>query len=139
MHTQHTSPHIHTQHTFTHAKTPDVSTVGTSKAELVGTALKSRIEKIVHIKAGETCRCRHLASQMDIWGIEGCEARRGEIIGHLVANRDMLVDALRQSQGWLGHMSGLIADVIPDIMLRAGADWLLTQAIEDVRSGVTRA
>lgn len=96
--------------------------------ELVGTALKSRIEKLVTIKTGgKTCGCENLATQMDAWGIAGCEQRRAEIVGHLVGNRDILVESLG---GW----SGFLAGIMPDSVLRAGAEWLLTQAIEDVRA-----
>lgn len=104
-----------------------------ARRERVGTALKARIESLVKIATGNGCGCSNLATQMDIWGISGCESRRDEIITHLVGNRDTLVDALRSHGGILGHASGLAAAMLPDIVLRAGASSLLDQAIEDVK------
>lgn len=102
--------------------------------ELVGTALKSRIEKLITIKTGKGCDCQNLATQMDSWGIAGCERRRDEIVEHLVSNRDILSAAMRSSDGWLNHIGGLFVEVMPESTLRAGAGWLLSMAIEDVRN-----
>lgn len=99
--------------------------------EPVGTALKTRIEKLITVK-GTGCGCQDLATQMDSWGITGCEQRREEIITHLVNNREVLVESLR-THGTLGHAAGLVAEFIPDIMLRLGAGLMLDQAIADVR------
>jgi len=101
--------------------------------EAVGAALKERIAKLVTIKTSKGCNCNNLAADMDRWGIAGCEERREQIIDHLVGNRDMLIEALRD---WLGHAAGLAASMIPDMMLRAGAGWLLSNAIDDVRGSL---
>lgn len=74
---------------------------------------------------------------MDGWGIAGCEKRREEIIGHLVGNREILVEALK-THGTLGHAAGLAIEFVPEIMLRAGAGWLLDQAIADSRNALPR-
>lgn len=101
--------------------------------EAVGTALKTRIENLITIKTGEGCGCQNLATEMDTWGIAGCEQRRDQIIKHLVANRSVLVDALKWT-GFFGHAVGLAIEFIPDMMLRAGAATLLNQAIADART-----
>ena len=106
---------------------------GGKRREAVGTALKERIEKLITIKTGSGCGCENLASQMDSWGLDGCERRREEIIGHLVSNRLILVAALK-STGHLGHAAGIAVEFMPEMMLRAGAGWLLDQAMADVRA-----
>ena len=103
--------------------------------EKVGTALKARIENLITIKTSKGCGCQNLATQMDGWGIAGCEQRRDEIMQHLVGNRSILADALK-STGFLGHAVGLAIEFIPDMMLRSGAATLLDAAIEDVRKQV---
>lgn len=95
--------------------------------EKVGTALKARIEKLITVKSVGGCGCGNLAAQMDGWGIAGCERRREEIVGHLVGNREILIESLG---GWSGFLAGLM----PDSVLRTGAAWLLDGAIEDVRN-----
>lgn len=97
--------------------------------EQVGTFLKSRIESLIQIKTGKGCGCTNLANQMDSWGIAGCEQRRDEIVGHLVGNREILIESL-SSQGWL---IGWVAGLVPDAVIRRGAEWLLDTAIEDAR------
>jgi hypothetical protein len=99
--------------------------------EPVGTALKSRIEGLLKIKSGKGCGCQNLATQMDGWGIAGCERERETIVNALVSNRDMLVESLKD---WMGSVAGSIASVVPDAVLRTGATWLLDQAIQDVRN-----
>ena len=101
-----------------------------SPQEPVGTALKSRIENLMSVKTGKGCGCQNLVVQMDGWGIAGCESRRGEIIAHLVSNREVLTASL-SDRSWL---AGVAAGLAPDLVLRTGADWLLTQAINDVRA-----
>ena len=106
-------------------------------SEPVGTALKVRIEKLITVKTGKGCGCQNLVVDMDKWGIAGSVQRREEIITHLVNNRDVLVESLR-THGTLGHAAGLVAGMLPDIMLRAGAGLLLDQAIADVQAAKTR-
>ena len=107
----------------------------TRHREPVGTALAIRISGLLGIKAGSGCNCKDLAAKMDAWGIAGCERHRAEIVAALVANRDILVAAL-STLGGIGHKVAAIgAALAPEWMLREGAEWLLTMAIEDVRSG----
>ena len=106
--------------------------------EAVGTALKSRIEGLLAIKAVHaTCGCQTLATEMDRWGIAGCESRREEIVGKLIGNRDMLIVALRTRAAEISvvlpMMLSVIDAIVPDAALAIGANWLLTQAIDDVR------
>lgn len=107
---------------------------GKPNRETVGTALKSRIERLITIKTGTSCKCKDLATQMDGWGIAGCELRRDEIIGHLVANRDILTAALRGHQGIIAHSGGVLLAMLPDSILAIGAGVLLSEAIADVRN-----
>lgn len=108
-------------------------TVITRPRELVGTALKNRIEGIVKVKSGKGCGCQTLANEMDSWGISGCEKYRETIVAALVANRDMLVESLNASGGWTNQITAIATKLIPDSILSAGAGWLLDRAIEDVR------
>jgi hypothetical protein len=98
--------------------------------EPVGTALANRIEGLIGVKAGSGCNCRDLAEKMNLWGIAGCEKRRAEIVAALVANRDILTKALEQ-KNWL---AGAVSRLTPDIMLEAGAEYLLNAAINDART-----
>jgi hypothetical protein len=97
--------------------------------ELVGTALKVRIEKLTSIKTGKGCGCDNLANKMDAWGMAGCELHREEIVNHLVSNRDILTEALKE---WCS-VAWMVSTITPDVLLSQGANWILTQAIEDVR------
>jgi hypothetical protein len=99
--------------------------------EPVGAALKARIARLVAIKTSAGCNCNNLAADMDRWGIAGCESRREEIISHLVGNREMLIEALRADGNW---WKTTFAEMLPDAALRAGAAWLLNNAIADVRA-----
>jgi len=49
-----------------------------------GTELKAIFAEM-GVKEEEGCGCNALAAQMDQWGVEGCEKRRDEILGLLVA------------------------------------------------------
>lgn len=100
--------------------------------EPVGTALAARIEGLIGVKAGEGCNCRDLSAKMDVWGIVKCEAHRAVIIAALVANRSILVKALKETS-WL---LALGAEHAPDVVLAKGADWLLDAAIAEVRASV---
>lgn len=107
-----------------------------SLREPVGTALKLRIEKITTIKTSKGCGCNNLAKQMDGWGISGCEGMYKEtIINSLVANKDILFEAIKE-YGWVGYVSGLAIQLFSDSMLRSGAEWLLSLAINDVKKQV---
>lgn len=101
--------------------------------EKVGDAMAARIEGLLKVKGGSGCGCSSLAQKMNGWGIKGCEKRRNEIVGALVANRDILVKSLHGHGGFLGHASGLAVEFLPDLVLKQGANWLLDMAIEDVR------
>ncbi len=72
-----------------------VSAMPVSGKERVGTALSKIIEGLLRIKGTSSCNCVSLASEMDRWGVVGCEANREFIVNSLVSHRDMLSDALR--------------------------------------------
>jgi len=108
--------------------------------EPVGTALAARIEGLIGIKAGKGCNCKDLAAKMDAWGVAGCEKNRAEIVAALVANRSVLVNALRSDGGWNTWsvvprwlIIGVVESV-PDAVLKQGAEWLLSKAIEDAKA-----
>lgn len=115
-------------------KTKTVVHLKASPREKVGTALKARIEGLLKIKSGKGCGCTNLATQMDGWGIAGCERERETIVNALVSNREMLADSLKSSSGFVSSVIGFGAQVAPDFILRQGANWLLDQAIEDARN-----
>ncbi len=108
--------------------------------ERVGTALKARIEKLAAIRSGTGCGCNNLAIQMDRWGCSGCETHREEIVRHLVGNADMLAEAIAAANvpgcGLIAKLAGTSA-AVP--VLRIGANWLLTRAIEDAREQASEA
>jgi hypothetical protein len=70
----------------------------------------------VQFKGG--CSCRDMAKKMDRWGLEGCEARRQQIVAHLTSQSDMLIPVLRG---------------LPVALKRVGASNLLNRAIRRVR------
>lgn len=128
--------------------------------ELVGTAMKKRIEGIASIKAGVGCGCNTLAGNMDAWGIAGCELRRAHIVEALVANRDILEQSIASNRkkiafAWKALRQATVSDVAHGAMtlLRAkidgrdtervslefGANWLLDRSIEDVREQIAKA
>ena len=98
--------------------------------EPVGTALANRIQGLLGIKAGKGCNCKDLAAKMNAWGIAGCDRERNTIVGALVANRPVLVEALKETS-WLLAFG---AEHAPEQVLRTGASWLLDRAIEDART-----
>jgi len=133
-----------------HHKTRQSRASSLTSSERVGTALKARIEGLLSIKATHaTCNCQTLATEMDRWGITGCESRRDHIVGQLMEKADMLGVSLSKATVAYVKGVGIIAaagtasalvgdwwsgkDVEHEAKL-AGANWLLTQAIEDVRS-----
>ena len=65
--------------------------------ELVGTAMRGKIEGLLKIKSGKGCKCKILADDMDRWGIAGCELRRSSIVEKLRANREILTVSLAKS------------------------------------------
>ncbi len=99
--------------------------------EPVGTALAGKIEGLIGVQAGSGCNCKDLAEKMDSWGVAGCVKRRDQILDALVGNRDILTNALRDK---LGLAVGFLSSLVPNAVLREGADWLLTSAIEEVRN-----
>lgn len=102
--------------------------------EKVGTALKSRIEGLLKIKAGQGCGCTTLAAQMDAWGIAGCESQRSFIVDRLLSNRGMLADAVAGAGSAHSVIGWALNTRMADPVLRAGAEWLLNAAFEDVRN-----
>jgi len=101
--------------------------------EPVGTALAARIEGLIGIKAGKGCNCKDLAAKMDAWGVAGCEKNRAEIIAALMANRHIIVDAVA---GQFGIIAGTAAMLVPAKAMQAGAEWLISKAIEDAKAMV---
>ena len=115
---------------------PDVEVSATSRqprpprsVELVGTALTKRIAWLTNIQASKTCNCKNLSQQMDLWGIAGCELNRQQIINHLVGQRELLSQSFKMES----PVKAAITSIVPDMVLRFGADWLLNQAIEDTK------
>ena len=101
--------------------------------EKVGSALKSRIEGLLKIKAGQGCGCTTLAAQMDAWGIAGCESQRSYIIERLMSNRGMLADALAGAGAAHTVIGWALNTRMAEPVLRAGAEWLLNAAIDEVK------
>jgi hypothetical protein len=86
-------------------------------AEPVGTELAKLIpDWAFQFKSG--CGCKDMAKKMDRWGINGCEARRSEIVAHLLSQSDMLVPALK---------------AVPIGMKKVVAERLLNKAIQRAR------
>jgi len=78
-----------------------------------GSALESLIpEWVVQFK--DRCGCKDYSKKMDKWGTEGCEARRDEIIEHLMQQSDKLIPIFRG---------------LPDSFRKASAKKLLAKAI----------
>ena len=92
-----------------------------TKPEPVGTELSKIIPRwAVNNKKG--CSCKDWAKKMDKWGIEGCEARRGPIVQHLVNQSDKLIPAFRAASG-----------LLPVALKRKAAEKLLNLAIKNAR------
>lgn len=102
--------------------------------ERVGSALKARISWFYTIKASSTCNCRELSIEMDSWGINGCESRREMIVGKLMENRDLLAESLSGFSAVHSIIGWALHTRLADTVLKKGANWLLDQALADVRS-----
>lgn len=103
--------------------------------EPVGTVLREKILKIAPVRERKSCGCEQLAAEMDAWGIAGCELRREHIVTRMVANRKMLERGLIEGGRW---WQSRFAELAPDAMLKAGARWLLNEAIADVQERYKR-
>lgn len=104
--------------------------------ELVGTHLKKRIDGLIKIKTGKGCGCNNLANDMDNWGIDGCLQRKDLIVDHLVNNRSILIEALKEVDGdFIKSTLGSVLEHTPDFLLipvlKLGAAKLFDLAIED--------
>lgn len=123
--------------TFT--KTKQCSSCG-QRSENVGSILKTKIEKIAKVKPTSGCNCGNLANEMDRWGISGCIANRDKIIEQLVQNKDLLIEALRNSpdSSIVQKISGLALDILPEMVLlpilKYGAGALIDSAISEAQS-----
>jgi len=62
--------------------------------ELVGTELSKLIPEWATVNS-KKCRCKDFAAKMDRWGVEGCIARKDQIIAHLIAQDEHLIPVLR--------------------------------------------
>jgi hypothetical protein len=72
---------------------------------------------------------------MDAWGIAGCELRREHIVTRIASNRKLLERGLQEEgRWWQSHF----AKLSPDAVLKAGARWLLNEAIADVQERYKR-
>lgn len=116
------------------AKMPRLEIPSPRSKERVGSALKSRISWFHTLKSSSTCNCQPLANDMDSWGLTGCESHREIIVSKLMENRDLLAESLsgfpavHSIIGWVLHTK------LADSVLNKGANWLLDQALADVRS-----
>jgi len=119
-------------------KQPAKNLVLKAHKEKVGTALKQRINGLIKIKTKEGCGCNNLANEMDKGGIEWCNKNRDYIINHLVKNKEMLIDALSNSDSKLQNVIGWTVGVMPDSVLRVGAARLLDDAIANCRTVNTK-
>lgn len=106
----------------------------------VGTVLKSKITGLLRVKSGGTCGCTTLASQMDQWGPVQCDARREYIIGRLMENKQMLSESLSALGSTVQAFAGwTMGTGLLDPALRAGADWLLTESINQAQKNLEEA
>jgi adenine/guanine phosphoribosyltransferase-like PRPP-binding protein/uncharacterized HAD superfamily protein len=117
-------------------------------SEKVGSALAKLVDDLSSIKSGSGCSCELLSSKMNEWGISGCEANREYIVGELVKNSEILGVSLAKaavsyvSGAGIVETTGTAARLVVDwwkgndveqAARIAGANWLLTKAIEDVQ------
>lgn len=103
----------------------------------VGSVLKDKIAGLLRVKSGGTCGCTTLASQMDEWGPDQCDARREYIIGRLMENKQMLIDSLSIVGNTVQAFAGwTVGTGLLDPAIRTGADWLLTEAINQARKNI---
>ena len=97
------------------------------KAGLSGDDLKSQLIQIINNGPGtelerlvpkffqsKKCNCKKFAAKMNLWGVEGCLAKRERIINHLIKQSKKL---------W-------ILSAVPTIITRAAANSLFDKAIE---------
>ena len=62
--------------------------------EPVGTELSKLIPEWAKVNS-KKCKCKDFAAKMDKWGVEGCIARKDQIIAHLIAQDEHLIPVLR--------------------------------------------
>lgn len=114
------------------------------KIEAVGTYLKNRIKNIINIEPTAGCKCKNLANEMDINGIDWCVENKEKIINQLVNSRSILIDALKNNNDGtiLEKISGKTLEIMPDFILipilKFGAEYLLNLAIEDAKKNVEK-
>ena len=85
---------------------------------MVGTELSKLIPEWA-VSNTKKCKCRDFAAKMDRWGVEGCIARRDQIIAHLLSQQEHLVPALK---------------LVPESLKRVVAGRLVTTAIRNARA-----
>ena len=85
--------------------------------ELVGTELSKMIPDWA-VQFEGACGCKDMAAKMDRWGAEGCEARRAQIVTHLMQQSDRLIPAFR---------------LVPDAVKRSVASGMLSKAITNAK------
>ena len=99
--------------------------------EPVGQKLAARIGWLTGIKAGKSCGCKSLADEMDRWGCAGCEQKREYIVGRLLENRSQLAESLTGTAHAV--LKWALETDAAKVFLRPGAEWLLTESINDAR------
>jgi hypothetical protein len=85
---------------------------------MVGTELSKLIPEWA-VSNSKKCKCRDFAAKMDRWGVEGCIARKDQIVAHLIAQDDHLIPMLK---------------MIPDSVKRVAACRILGKAIRNAQA-----
>ncbi len=85
---------------------------------MVGTELSKLIPEWA-VSNSKNCKCKDFAAKMDRWGVEGCIARKDQIIAHLIAQDDHLIPVLK---------------MIPESVKRVAACRILGKAIRNARA-----
>lgn len=99
----------------------------------VGTELTKMISWFADIRPDKSsCSCNRLANEMDRKGPEWCRRKRDKyIVPKILANRELLSEELKNQKGWKGLLAQA-AGILPEPMLRKGAQVLVDRAIEAV-------
>lgn len=85
---------------------------------MVGTELSKLIPEWA-VSNSKKCKCKDFAAKMDRWGVEGCIARKDQIIAHLIAQDDHLIPVLK---------------MIPESVKRVAACRILGKAIRNAQA-----
>lgn len=103
----------------------------------VGTFMADRIAGFLAIMDTAGCGCKAFAGRMDSWGVDGCETHRADIIDHLVANSAILAAGIAAAKvPGCGLLAKLVGTKAAEPLLRLGAGWLLSKAMEDAKRAI---